>query len=556
MSRAREVIERGLARYQELVGEIPGLEEEFLGSQEEFFAAGAREGADQVLAPRRHLEWFLLERPSPFLGGVPAQALRDEWRSGAEDDEEEHEAAFLQSHAGAFEITSSEAGRGLWVRDLFGLGEYPVEEPEAALELQPGDLLVGRLFPVGDALFALSPAVSCFRNPGLVLAVRDDLERLRKSRRGVLRIQQIELERLFFSSSPATEGAEAPDLASEREHARTELRAAGLAEGDAEDALALVARAASEERSVVTELLNRLAFETDIDLERTRRALIELWAAESRAVTEEPAGAGLGGGPTSCASAGGAERVSADGTVDSLQDVRSALEAFERGRAAGGDLEGLFRQLAEELGVDVLPEGDESELPDFPGVVGAMVEEFLWDVGRERGAPTAERLGGIRLLARFGSEIGVFENLGRRDLLDFGGRWLLDEGALSGAEEARAVLDALEEFCRWCEERHAHPLWTESGELIEKLAQSVPRLVVARQRTAPPSGSDRPWQVLAVSDDELVLRRDDGEERRVPVPARLDQLFRAGDLVHARTEGDDFLISSSYPAELRELLER
>src|SRR5439155_8854187 len=136
-------IELGFEHMQGLVVADAPLRAEFEHSRTEFFAAPEVAVGGQ----RRHLEWFLLERPSASLGGVPAQVWRDSW--GAEFGAyPELTHSLLESIPGAFEVTSVVIGEGLWVRDLFTLGEHPVVEDQADTELAVGDLLVGRLFPL------------------------------------------------------------------------------------------------------------------------------------------------------------------------------------------------------------------------------------------------------------------------------------------------------------------------------------------------------------------------------------------------------------------------
>ena len=564
MHDVRDSIEKGLRLYQDLVEEDEALEGEFRGSLSEFFSSGIADRVDRAMATRRHIEWFLLERPSEKLGGVPVEALQAEWLARAEPAEADIGfEPFLQSIAGVFEITSTEPDNGLWLRDLFGHGEYPVDERDAARRLEMGDLLIGRLFPIGGGLFTLSPAVSCFRNRSLVGAVRADLERMRGARRGVLRIQQSDLERLFFSAAPIGQQAhDVPtiDLNVERVNARAALRQAGLDSATTEDLLELVAQAARDGRGFLTDVLSELAFETDVDLDSARRVLSELWALECHGGAHDP--------EHPAPSTNGAVSDAHDDDSVPVEKVHDAIEAFDAGRESGADLTELCDQLADDLGVEVPSEsfgldgGEEDEASGvavppakFPGVIGAMIDEFLWDVRREQGGHVAERMEGLRRLSEYGHRIGAFENFGRREVLDFAGRWLLDEGGVRGPEEARAVLAALAAFCRWSEEHQSHPLWTDCGELLDRLNDSVPRLVVARQHAAPRSDDDKPWDVIDVQLDTVVLRNKNGDERRVRTSPQMEKLLRAGDLVHARTEESTIRISVSYPAELRELLD-
>jgi hypothetical protein len=185
-----QTIERAIDRLVDEVRANPALAAEFEESRREFFAVP--EG-DAPEAQRRHREWFLLERPSLVLAGVPAAILEARWA----EDNGELSSALLQSLPGVFAVTTLVPGEGLWVHDLATQGEHPVVESDASTELQPEDVLVGRMYPVGGGLFRLSPAMAWFRSPMLVRALRADFERQRSARRGVLRIAQLELERLF-----------------------------------------------------------------------------------------------------------------------------------------------------------------------------------------------------------------------------------------------------------------------------------------------------------------------------------------------------------------------
>src|SRR6185369_13207547 len=94
--------------------------------------------------------------------------------------------------------------------------------------------------------------------------------------------------------------------------------------------------------------------------------------------------------------------------------VARAVAEFERKRKAGAPLEAAFQELERDLDLaDPTSANDEEEapVPDFPGVVGAMIEEFLWET-RGDGDPGLERL---RSLGRHAADIGVFENLRGRD---------------------------------------------------------------------------------------------------------------------------------------------
>jgi hypothetical protein len=163
----REHLDAGIDAYHALIRRDPALAAELEGSVAEFFRGAPPTGspAAALLSARRHLEWFVFERHSPRLFGTPLERLLEEWRGAARDPEPELERALLQSITGVFEVSDVRRGEGAWLRDLTGFGEHPLGDPALAERLVLGDLLVGRLFPVEDGLFAASRAAGVFRSP-------------------------------------------------------------------------------------------------------------------------------------------------------------------------------------------------------------------------------------------------------------------------------------------------------------------------------------------------------------------------------------------------------
>lgn len=536
MTLSRADLEQGFRLYLDLAEADLDLARELDFSRLEYFSEGEPSDADAALAERRHQEWFLFERPSESQGGVPAETLAERAPEVAP-----HAGVFLNSLAGVFEVTSVDPERGVWLRDLFGLGEYPLDEPEAASAFVPGDLVVGRLFPVGDALFRLSPAAAVFRNPVLLVALRDDAERLRAGRRGSLRIAQPELERMFFAPG----SSETVDPVWLRETARAELVEGGADPALVDelfDALQEAARAGRAES--VTEALNRLAFDTPIDLDAARARLIELWGAwRSTSLLGQRAARPKAPGR-------------ARDTVAPRDAVAQALAKFDEGREAGGNLEELFRALEDDLGLDPVPDGDDAEeAPDFPGVVGAVIEEFLWEIGREQGEAVARRHASLRKLGEYATSVGVIDNLTERHLLEFAARWVLDRQALPDAEAARDLVTALGAFCRWCEETQDLPLLGGFGPALEGLERSLPRLVELRQRHGGrPLQDGDVFTFARTRDGQPLLVDRQGEPHEVQLEEGLE-LLREGDVVQARIGPDgSTAVGACYPPELLALV--
>ena len=101
MAASRDDFERAVAWLGLRVESDPALRAERRSSREEFFAHRG-DAAVEPQAERRHLEWFLCERPSARRGGTPIEALVHGEVQG--DDEAPYEAlaAWLSSLASVF----------------------------------------------------------------------------------------------------------------------------------------------------------------------------------------------------------------------------------------------------------------------------------------------------------------------------------------------------------------------------------------------------------------------------------------------------------------------
>jgi hypothetical protein len=281
---------------------------------------------------------------------------------------------------------------------------------------------------------------------------------------------------------------------------------------------------------VLGDLLDELAFETRIDLARARSILTHAWAASS-APADVPTAR-----PT-----------------EGARDARAAVDAFAAGRAAGGDLDALLGALERDLGLEGEDEDEaDSPAPDFPGVVGAMIEEFRWEVGRLEGEAAAARHAPLAQLATYAAHIGVFEELDALHLLRFTCFWLHEREALADGAAALALVDSLEAFCGWVEENHEHPLASGFQRVLEGLVQSLPRVVTLNRRVAR-APSDDPGELYAVTrtsarGDVLCDRR--GEEHHVTLPSALRTDLRGGDRLRGRIALDGAVtVYRVYPPE-------
>lgn len=529
----------------------PELEAEFRRSIGTFFHGTPGGGAphELLLAARRHMEWFALEHPSPTLDGTPVQAVGEAWLERTEPEavgREELARCLRDSISGVFEVTGVQAGEGAWLRDLAGYGEYPVAEAAGAEVLESGDLIVGRLFPLGDGAFHVSRAAGFYRNPALRAALVRDLDEARELRGGkVLHVAQADLEAMFWRGREGR-GEESEGGGEPEAELRELLARGGVGEQRTDAILARLAsipfdpsRLVHGSGDALGEILDELAFDTEVDLEGARRLLVRVWSRSARVL-----------GP-----AGGGSAKDGDGGVD----ARAALEAFERGRRAGADLETLFRALEEDLELEPGSDEEDHPAPDFPGVVGAMVEEFLWETGLNEGEDVARRREVLRPLGRFGASIGTFDNLSARDLLQFTSFWLLEERVLESGAQARDLVEALRAFCGWAEEAHELPLLRDFESTLDGLEQSLPRVVEANRslgRAARDPGDTGELLTFLGEHGGLASVRDgSGLEHRVRVRGPWLDHVEQGDPMRGRVQIDDSLsVFCCYPPEATQLV--
>ena len=416
-----------------------------------------------------------------------------------------------------------------------------------------GDLIVGRIFPLGEGRYHASPGDGVFRDPRIVAAIEQDLERLREGRsHAVMRLSQRELEGMFFggllelASQPPADGE--PQAADEAAVAELESFLLG---GGVEPSIVaawlermrLSPRDASglvpESDALLTAILEVLAFETELDLDRARLLVLGAWPALQAA-----------------GEAARAERAEARASGETV-DVRTAMAEFDRDRAAGVDVETSFRELERKLGLDEEDGEGEAPAPDFPGVVGAMVEEFLWEAKLEHGEERARELEGLRLFASYTQKLGVFENLGARDFLAFATFWLPESRELSEAGEAERIVGALEAFGAWALETHGvEALESGLAESLASLRESLPRAVVANALL--PAAGETQGELFtflgSLEDGGARVRGLGDEDRRVVLDGALCRHLREGDLFRGYTSDEgDFVVACCYPPEAAEL---
>lgn len=559
MALTSDAIERCLELLMGLVRSDETLAADFEASIPDFFRGPvpSRGGAlGALLAGRRHLEWFLLEHHVPRLGGGSVgPQLEEAFRASATERAEEAEDpdlgdllglafdSLLRSHAGIFEVEEVRPEAGAWLRDVTGFGSFAAASPALAAGLGGGELLVGRLYPAGEGAHVPSPAAAIVRLPEVVDALQRDLERIRDAQGAkVLRVSQGELEAMFFGAGggvvrvPESAGDEGLACSSDDPvgDAVSLLREAGF---EAERARQAVARLGREPRDperlvhgggdVLGRILEEVAFDTSIDLDGARRALMGAWELLSASAS--------------------APAPSVDqGALDEDAARAAAVDAFAAGRLRGEDPSALVQSLQRELGVSGDDEESDRPAPDFPGVVGAMIDEMRWEFGATRTGFDDSQLEPLRHLADFAQPIGVFEELTGDDLLRFATFWLQEKRVLASDDEARRLVIGLREFCEWSLDAHEVDLGSTLLDALEGLEHSLARSRRANLILGPSSLDEQdPGEVYAIEalDERSAgtfeesldrLLAPGGDTITVILPDELRGELRVGDRLRAR----------------------
>ncbi len=538
MYEIRLQIDRALEAFLALVQDRPALRAEFEGSMRDFFRGPPPAGDPLALLrhARRHVEWFLLERHSPSLRNTPVEVLHTEW---SERNPELAAAghALLASFAGMFEVLSVTPGQGLLLADLAGLTGLAAAEPEAANAAEVGDLIAGRLFPIGGDLHVVSSAAGYWRDPRLVAALRRDLEQLRDSRQNkVLHVSQLELESLFFGAGEIVLGSDPVG------DARAFLEESGLGTARIDAIFERLMRApydptrwAHGAQDTLGEILDELAFDTELDLEKARLRLLGAWAALAPE-PDEPMDAG-----------------------PRAPDPRAAIAAFDEARRSGASLEEIFQRLERDLGLDAIggdEEDGDSPLPDFPGVVGAIVQEFVWETSLTDPA-AAGRWRILEKLGRFAAPIGLLEELDSPALLRFATFWVLEYDELPDERAATELVEALSAFATWAEQVHELDLGA-AHEPLATLGESLPRVWRANRARVPASDGDLGLlhEIVALEPSgQAELRDPDGTLHGARLPASIARCLAAGDRLRVRFDARDGAVTvlCCYPPEIATL---
>ncbi len=377
------VLQEHLSELLDRARRVPELAAEMERARRDFFDGElprtAHSDQDLDLAAQRFAEWFLLERESDAFGIVPIERLA----AAGDDDPCEQ---LRDSVVGIFLVEGR--GESLRVRDLQGGDRLAVRSVVG--EVRPGDLLVGRLYGMDDEFVPSAAAAVIGGAPQLAVAFQRDLKQLELQRR----LDQAELERLVVQrlDDGTGPGPALRDPADDRpiEHLEAELQQLLAEVGKDEELpptrLSGALRAAEGPGEVLGPVLEELAFDTQIDLEKVRDVMLRLWNAHhTTSAGIEPVREPLDATPPSEPAP---QHLPADGASppfhtrpgESLGE--QLARRIEEGLAAEENVEKLFEQVEAMMGDAIDDDDEDDRFEDLAdGNLDPLVREFAWETG-------------------------------------------------------------------------------------------------------------------------------------------------------------------------------
>ncbi len=547
------------------------LQAEVHRARREFFpvgapAADALPGAATAADLRFH-EWFLLERESELLGAVPA--VVPPFVDLAE--------ALPDSVLGVF-LVQPTAGDLVVARDLQDEADLELVAPKGAL--RPGDLLVGRIYDHGGGRWLPSSALSIFR-PGAELgkAFQRDVQRLDLQRR----LRQIELEHLLLHRNRPLDTDKAAVKVVPLEHLEADLdrllvtSGSELSAADISQQLALAVRPGP----VLGPMLDSLAFDTVVDLDRARALLLEIWNAHHEGEEQEdrttlepdlgstPPGETLGERLVRTLDEGLQQKrdvgelfaqlermagIDPDPDEDDLLAGGAAAAAEGEDESTSDEEPGRRDATADDDDIDddeiedgeraprsaphrqpPIADGADDPIDDgTAGDLGPLVEEYLWEQGRDRDDTAAP----LRLLAELQQNTALphhnLEQVTTVDVMRLLLHVYLGSAPAARADAVHAAFGELRGFFDWAVAEQEIPVSGVLAGCQGPLLDQLDRLQTAGLHlSTPATGRLRPG-ILEVDDvgkDGFGARDDDGSDHWISASATALAALRPGDLV-------------------------
>ena len=545
-------IQLRLAHLLDVAKSDPGLLAEISRGVREFFGADtptyAATGDEREAAAMRFAEWYLLERESDLLGTAPVARLQEQLAAtDAGGEHEETDAMLGRTILGVFLIESAQDDLAR-ARDLQG-GER-VEVAFLGSEVGPGDVMVGRLYEDDSGTYVPSTVLTLVRAaPELAVAFQRDLKQLAPERR----LSQLEVEHLLFRRWGEQRLAESGNGSTPLERLEAELQeifedSAIEDELSATEVTTVLRRSLDGPGPVMGPLLERLAFDTDADLDRVRHLLLEMYNAvmtsapggERRGETDAKATTPKNNAP---APKPAEQRSNPQAGKGSLGERLAAR--IDEGLARHENMEEVFRDVDRILGESTDDEVERDDIGPSDGDLEPLILEFAW----ERGLKPPEEVE-LTSFLRTQREAPVprldVEYLESDDLLRYLLQtWLQAEPAKRLAT-VRASFGLLEDFLRWAESTQGFEL-DDTIRGAERFVVDAERLqrasLVLSTAEEPPAPGSQPSLLRIQALDEgaaEVLVGTEEREERLRMPRATDgKDLQPGDFIVAELARQD-----------------
>ena len=494
-----------IARLAAQLSKQPRLQAELERARRQFFGDDLH-GAGDDAAEHRFAEWFLIERESETLGVVPMTI--PPYSADVEP--------LDGSLAGLFLVES--VGDTVTAIDM---QDDEVLELAEAGTLQVGDLLVGRMYPVSGERWAPSAATPALR-PGrdLAKAFLHDLKKLEIGRR----LMQVELEHLLLrehGKTSASLGGGSNDEAATAElvvapeipleHLEADLEQLMLSAGHQNSATDISEQLAQTQSpgAVMGPLLDQLAFDSDVDLDRMRRVLLEIWNAHHVGQVRSTEEAGSSSGPPG----------------ETLGE--KLVRRLDEGIGEREDVEELFSQMESIAGIESDEEDSEEDERNTAivsevfetgasdgdtGDLAPLVAEFHWENGFEQTEDSALTLW-IELQRSAAVPNTEVELIPAGDLMRLLLHVYLRSAPDDRVEQVRSAFDELRRFYDWVAETQEidqrEVVQRCQGALLDQL-ERLQAAGIALSNDQAPVQSPGLMQVEETGKDGFGARDDDG----------------------------------------------
>ncbi|MGK0431938.1 MAG: hypothetical protein ACJA0V_001072 [Planctomycetota bacterium] len=529
VSMTRDEVQRQTECIAQLATQLskqPRMQAELQRARRQFFGDDLH-GVGDDAAEHRFAEWFLMERESESLGVVPVTI--PPYSADIE--------ALDGSIAGLFLVES--VGDTVTAVDMQDNQVLELAEPGT---LKVGDLLVGRMYSVTGECWAPSAATPALR-PGrdLAKAFMKDLAKLDLGRRLV----QIELEHLLLrehggtsvslgggsvQEPAAAELVAAPDVP--LEHLEADLEQLLLAVGHTHSVTDISEQLGQTQHpgAVMGPLLDQLAFDTEIDLDRVRRVLLEIWNAHHAGQVRSTEEASDSSGPP--------------GETLGEQLVRR----LDEGIGEKEDVEDVFKQMESLAGIEP-EEGDAAaddrntaivsevfETGDTDGDAGdlaPLIAEYHWENGNNEPEQSALMLW-IELQRSAAVPNTDVESIPAGDLMRLLLHVYLRSAPGERVAQVRGAFDELQSFYEWVvvtqEIDPREVLQRCKGALLDQL-ERLQAAGIALSNDQAPVHSPGLMQVEETGSDGFGARDDDGGSHWLLTAKDAVDLLAAGDIV-------------------------